>query len=59
MEYGMQGGQPMPFKKVGKAKDKGEVSSGMAGGGKKSGKARMQGLSLAGRKGASRRGRKG
>lgn len=43
----------MPFKKM-KKQMEGEAGTGTKGG-KKGGKARMQGLSLAGRKGAARR----
>lgn len=55
MQHGMEGRMPPSFKKMKKSMEGGEAGGGTAGGGKKGGKARMQGLSLAGRKGASRR----
>ena len=56
MKHGTEGHEGMapPFKKMRRAMEAGEEGAGMKGG-KKGGKARMQGLSLAGRKGASRR----
>mgnify|MGYP001584272729 CR=1 FL=1 len=54
MEHGMAEHMAPPFKKAMKKQMEGEAGAGMKGG-KKGGKARMQGLSLAGRKGASRR----
>ena len=54
MEHGMGEHMAPPFKKAMKKHAEGEAGGGTKGG-KKGGKARMQGLSLAGRKGASRR----
>jgi len=54
MEHGMEGRMPPQFKRMKKQMEGGEAGTGMKGG-KKAGKGRMQGLSLAGRKGAARR----
>ena len=54
MEHGMGEHMAPPFKKAMKKHAEGEAGGGTKGG-KKGGKARMQGLSLAGRKGAAGR----